>query len=141
MKESYADDTMKEKTRAYLREFIGKNLSFLKPKDIHVLHLPGPEMLEWEEVYKPLGIPAKNVTGLERDPAAYAALAERNHNVGMQIYRTDDVSFLETAKQQGRRWQIVSLDYVSPYNQRSFLYTCSHAYFLPGCRGGAISFW
>ncbi|MEA3514900.1 MAG: hypothetical protein U9R34_05455, partial [Nanoarchaeota archaeon] len=70
MVKSY-NDPVKQKARDKLREFIANNL---KPdyKNAKVLCFPGAEhkgeeALEIKEVYDVLGIPRKNIVGLEYD--------------------------------------------------------------------------
>ncbi len=67
------NDPAKQLSRQKLRDFIQKTvLSKKRAKDVRVVCFPGAEVegeegLEIKEIYDPLGIPRKNITGLERD--------------------------------------------------------------------------
>src|SRR3989344_2928766 len=110
------NDPVKQKAREKLRDFIARNLSFIKPKDIHVLCFPGAEKegeeaIEVKEVYDPLGIPRKNIVGLETDKIKFERL--QRADLGIELVKASDTRFLERAGAEGRRFDVISLDYTS----------------------------
>lgn len=113
-KKSYADP-VKAKSRDALEKFVRTHLSFKKPKKLEVLCFPGAEQdgeagLELA-VYDRLGIPRKNITGLECDPERAERL--RSANLGIDVVCAYDSDFLRDAAKKGRSWDVISLDYCS----------------------------
>lgn len=69
LEKSYQNDPNKQKSRQLLHDFIRDHLlKHLRPAQIHVLTFPGIDGLEIIEVYDRLGIPRKNITGIEQHP-------------------------------------------------------------------------
>lgn len=113
MARSY-NDPVKEESRARLRSFIQRHLSFRRPNDIRVLCLPGAEhegeeALEVKQVYDPLGIPRKNITGLEMDPERAQRL--RNADLGLRVIEASDLEFFRAASPTIDKFDVISLDY------------------------------
>jgi hypothetical protein len=105
------DDPMKQEARTRLLEFILAELSFRRPRDMMVLCLPGAEelgkeALEVKEVYDRIGIPRKNIIGLEIDNERADRL--RAAQLGIQVVGSSDLDFFRTT---GKRFDIISLDY------------------------------
>lgn len=104
---SYARDPAKEKSRQLLKGMIESTLlKFMRPQNIRVLHLPGPDGMEYKKVYEPLGVPPQNVDGLEQN-TEIAELA-RKANPRTNIINTTLSDFVK----EGRLldYNIVSLD-------------------------------
>ena len=122
MVKSYVDPA-KQLARIKQREFIQKNLlPFKRPDQIYVLCFPGAEnegeeALEYFEIYKPLGIPPQNITGLEMDPEKCQRL--RDLNLGLNVVCQEDIHFLEQAKTLRMEWDIISLDYTWYFQPKS----------------------
>ncbi|MDI6720777.1 MAG: hypothetical protein QMD85_00190 [Candidatus Aenigmarchaeota archaeon] len=94
-------------------------MGFKRPKDIRVLCFPGAEQegeeaLEIYKIYDPLGIPRKNITGLEREYEIFDRL--RRANLGINLEHTTDIKFFEKARERYRGWDVISLDYTSYFN-------------------------
>lgn len=114
MSKSY-NDPVKEKSRKALEDFVRKHLSFKRPKRMEVLCFPGAEQdgeagLELK-VYDNLGIPRKNITGLECDPERAERL--RQANLGIEVVCATDLDYLKSVAGQDRQWDVISLDYCS----------------------------
>ncbi|MBS3147450.1 hypothetical protein J4219_01035, partial [Candidatus Woesearchaeota archaeon] len=114
MSKSY-NDPVKEKSRKALEQFVRMHLSFKRPKRIEVLCFPGAEQ-EGEaglelKVYDTLGIPRKNITGLECDPERAERL--KRANLGIEVVCAPDLEYLLDAAKQSRQWDVMSLDYCS----------------------------
>lgn len=105
-------DSIKQKSREKLREFIARNLlTFMNPKDVKVVCFPGAEVegeeaIEIKEIYDPLGIPRKNIIGLE----AEAERAERlkKADLGIIVEQKMDRDFFRETETQ---FEVISLDY------------------------------
>lgn len=110
------NDPAKQQARMKLKDFIEKHLlTHKKPQELRVLCFPGAEQdgeeaLEVKEIYDTLGIPRKNITGLEMDPTR----AQRLHDsdLGIDIVQENDLEFLLELKDR-TQWDIVCLDYTS----------------------------
>ena len=99
MDKSY-NDSIKQKSREKLKEFIARNLYFKRPKDIRVVCFPGAEKIgeeaiEVKEIYDPLGIPRENILGLEFDKSRFERL--KSANLGINLVNSLDWKFFETA--------------------------------------------
>jgi len=117
MAKSYSDP-VKQKSRGKLQEFIVKHFG-TNLKNLRVLCFPGAEQ-EGEvglelKVYDALGIPRKNITGLEIDKRRAERL--KKANLGISVVHCSDIDYLQTAKSRGRRWHIISLDYTGFFSQ------------------------
>ncbi len=105
------NDPIKQKSRERQRDFIARSLSFKRPQDIRVVCFPGAEVkgeegLEIREVYDPLGIPRKNITGLELDVDKAQMLLDSN--LGIQVVNAIDLDFFTS---QRGKFDVISLDY------------------------------
>ena len=106
------NDQAKQLSRERLRDFIRKNLlCYRKPKNVRVVCFPGAEKegeeaIEVKEVYDALGIPRKNIVGLEGDPEKAERL--RRADLGIKVVNSFDVDFFEATDQ---KFDVVSLDY------------------------------
>lgn len=110
MAKSY-NDPVKQKARERQREFIKRNLSFRNPRDINVLCFPGAETdgeeaIEVREIYDQLGIPRKNIVGLEADREKASRLERAN--LGIMVENSLDLDYFRETKNQ---FDIISLDY------------------------------
>ena len=64
----YQSDWAKAKSRDLVKDMIQKTLlKFRKPEELSVLCLPGIDAEEIFQVYDALGIPRKNIVGVERE--------------------------------------------------------------------------
>ena len=109
---SYAIDPAKEKSRMLLKDILENTLlKFMRPQDIKVLHLPGPDGMEYLQVYGPLGIPPENVIGIERN-SALAEMARLN-NPGTQVICTSLRDFTDEPQNFNvpSKYQVVSIDF------------------------------
>ena len=108
------NDPVKQVARNKLCDFIARNLlSSKSPKGITVVCFPGAEYkgeeaLEVKEVYDHLGIPRKNIVGLEYDPETAQRLREAN--LGIEVVCADALDFFKTTN---RTFGVISLDYES----------------------------
>lgn len=107
------NDPAKQLWRIKLREFVQKNiLPYRRASSLRVACFPGAEQegeeaLEVKEIYLPLGIPAQNIVGLERE--AEPAQRLRAANLGIEVVERDasDYFLRETPKE----FDVISLDY------------------------------
>ena len=109
MVKSYID-SVKQKARDKLREFIANNLKS-DYKNARVLCFPGAEhkgeeALEIKEVYDVLGIPRKNIVGMEYD--AKNAERLRKADLGIETVCSDAMDYVQRTD---RKFDIISLDY------------------------------
>jgi hypothetical protein len=109
------NDPAKQLSRIKLREFIERHFSEKKRKDLRVLCLPGAEAegeeaLEVKEVYDPLGIPRRNIVGLECNPEVADRLERAK--LGIEVIPTFDWQFFQDTD---RRFDVISLDYKSNF--------------------------
>lgn len=105
---------IKNRTRELFGEFIQKNiLKYTPARKVNVLCFPGAEgrdiALELD-IYHKLGIPARNIVGLELDEQKYQILL--NANLGIELYNMSDLQYLES--KPGRKFDCVSLDWMGP---------------------------
>ena len=120
---SYNNEPKKE-SRKRFKQFIEDKLfshPTINPRKVKVLCLPGAEnqeevALELTEVYDPLGIPRQNIIGLERDFDKYNLL--KKSNLGINLYNSEDIEYLEKAKYWGEKFDIVSLDWMGPISSK-----------------------
>jgi hypothetical protein len=103
----YKNDPVKEQSRQLVGEMLDRTLlTFLKPNQIRVLHLPGRDGQEFKSVYGTRGIPPENVDGIERYPEA--AAEARKNNPGTNIYCTDLQDFVQRASTLD--YHVISID-------------------------------
>lgn len=98
---------VKQVCRRYLREFIEAHFNEVKIRTARVLCFPGPEALEIHKIYVPLGIPCRNIIGLEHDREIFNRL--RRSHLGVQLRNQTLASFLE--ERGTAPFDIVSLDF------------------------------
>ncbi len=112
MSKSY-NDPVKSKVREKLRDFIKKHvLAYRMASDVRVACFPGAEQegeeaLEVREIYDPLGIPRKNITGLERD--AEKADRLRTANLGIEVICSEASDYFLTTG--AKPFEVINLDY------------------------------
>lgn len=81
------DTGVKHRIRSEMRSFLRTTvLKDYSPKDIHVLCLPSSQAVEIFDVYDKLGIPRKNIIGVERDEDRYNLLASKS--LGITIIKS-----------------------------------------------------
>lgn len=118
------EDPIKEKSRERSRLFIKKHvLSYKPPRDVRVLCFPGAEQdgqeaLEVKSIYDPLGIPRKNILGIEIDRTRYERLCRAG--LGIELVHCSDIDLLKDAKARSRTWDVINLDHTSCFNQSRF---------------------
>jgi len=109
MTEKSYDDPVKAMVREKFADFIRRTImQYKKPRDIYVVCFPGAEALEIYEVYDKLGIPRKNILGLEKYPGPHRALQEQNLGIRLTDKPMDDRKFFETTP---LKFDVISLDY------------------------------
>ena len=114
-------DPVKKKSRVKQREFIAKQLlSFKKRKEVKVICFPGAEVegeeaIEIKQIYDVLGIPRKNIIGLEADPKKADRL--KKANLGIIIENNYDLNFLKNTNKQ---FDIISLDYTGYRDEKKW---------------------
>jgi hypothetical protein len=87
------DTPVKRCVRAEYREFLRTTiLRHKKAKDVKVLCLPGHEAVEIFEVYDRLGIPRKNIYGVEWKAESYKLL--KAQNLGINLWKGDVFDYL-----------------------------------------------
>ncbi|MDO8508234.1 MAG: class I SAM-dependent methyltransferase [Nanoarchaeota archaeon] len=105
-------DPVKSKARDRLRNYIREHLlSHKSPRNIRVACFPGAEIegeeaLEVKEIYIPLGIPAKNIIGIEYDKDNAQRL--RKASLGIKVVEADAYDFFRDSNEF---FDIISLDY------------------------------
>ncbi len=107
------DDPLKRQAREKLRHFIARKLAFKKPSDIKVVCFPGAEVegeeaLEVKEIYDPLGIPRKNVVGLEKEQDQFKRLKRANLGIILTEAPMSDLDFFTSTPD---KFDVISLDY------------------------------
>jgi hypothetical protein len=109
----YNTDEVKAKSRVMLREFITSELAYKRPKDIKVLCFPGIDACEIFEVYDPLGIPRKNIVGLEYIPEVAGELEAKQ--LGIQVIPKSLEEYVLSKHKLD--FDVVSLDFLGPITQ------------------------
>jgi hypothetical protein len=133
----YDTDWAKAKVHVLLGETLDKTLlTFKKPKEIRVLHFSGIDAQETKDVYLSRGIPAQNITTLERDPA----IAERIDGLGLGIKVITNTleDFVNDSASKGKKldYDVISLDFTGPISTATLnlihktLSICSSNYLL-----------
>ena len=103
-----AKNKAREKFRTYIKEHL---LRYKSPRNVKVVCFPGAEVkgeeaLEIKEVYRPLDIPAENITGIEYDKDNVKRLREAS--LGIRIFEGDAYDFFRDSKES---FDVISLDY------------------------------
>jgi hypothetical protein len=107
----YSNDWAKTKSRELVRDMIQKTLlTFRRPKDLHVLCLPGIDAQEIFEVYDILGIPRKNITGVEINRKIAREISAKNLGITVVPQSVEEY----VANQRSLDFDVVSLDYTGP---------------------------
>lgn len=100
------DYAVKQESRQKLVNFVIRNYSSKERRSLEVACLPGVQALDIYRVMDKLGIPRKNVWGLERNREIYKIL--ESQNLGINLFQgTDEEFFRETRD----NFDVVSLDY------------------------------
>jgi len=116
------NDPVKAKAREKLRDFIARNiLNRKKPKEVTVACFPGAEVdgeeaLEVKQVYDALGIPRKNIIGIESNHEKAERL--RRANLGIELVEADALDFFV---KYPYRLDSIHLDYTGPMTVDSTL--------------------
>ncbi len=106
MMKNYASDPAKRRSRSKLRGFIEDTLlQRLEPEEVSVLHLPGPNSLEYQHVYEPLGI--RDVVGVEKNADAAATAHEATPAVDVRHQTLFD--FIRDEPES--KYNVISLDF------------------------------
>ncbi len=115
IKKSFSNDPSKHLWRQKIIDFVRKHYSEKQIRNLKVLCLPGPEMLEVFEIYDELGVKRKNIVGLEKNLAEYEALADLNESLddNITVEYTGALEYLtrEPGELQDNPFDIISLDY------------------------------
>ena len=134
-------DPVKRIAREKVREFIAN--AYPNPKrrkDLTVLCFPGAEVvgeeaLEVRHIYDQLGIPRRNITGLEYDRKK--ALRLKDANLGIEVVSEEDWKFLQDTD---RTFDIISLDYTTYFrDSQRFAIDLISARALLGSRGVLVT--
>ena len=109
----YYSDWAKAKSRELVKDMIQKTLlKFRKPEELRVLCFPGIDAEEIFQVYDFLGIPRKNIVGVERESDIADILEEKD--LGIEVVRETVEDYIR--QQQHVAFDVVSLDYIGPLN-------------------------
>ena len=104
----YQSDWAKAKSRDLVKDMIQKTLlKFRKPEELSVLCLPGIDAEEIFQVYDALGIPRKNIVGVERESDIADALEQKD--LGIKLFKGDLEDYIN--EQPIIDFDVVSLDY------------------------------
>ncbi|MAF36230.1 hypothetical protein CL622_03885 [archaeon] len=78
----------------------------------------GEEAIEWYEVFEPLGFKPEHIVCLENDWETYLRLKVHfeRERLPIELHFIDEITFLQTAKQNGYTFDVISLDYTGPIN-------------------------
>lgn len=110
----YTGDWAKDKSRMVVKNTLESTLlTFRKPKDLNVLCFPGIDAKEITDIYDPLGIPRKNIIGIECDKRVADELERKN--LGIQLVRGKVEDYL--SHQKTLSLDVVSLDYTQPVHE------------------------
>jgi hypothetical protein len=120
VKDTYDFDT-KKRYREELQRFILQSFPYLsdsnphrrrKTKDFKVLCLPGHEGLEIP-IYKSLGIPARNIHCVERDPDVAHAFKQTTNARGVELYEGTLDAFL---RETPHKYDVINFDLQGIFN-------------------------
>ncbi|MCF7872231.1 hypothetical protein K9L97_04315 [Candidatus Woesearchaeota archaeon] len=103
----YHDPIKEEQRKALLQMILENLLNGRDSRNIKVLHFPGPDNLEWHQVYKIAGINPKNVIGLEENKKYYEELMKTNPEIDVKNMSLD--KFMK--QNPTTHFDIISLDY------------------------------
>lgn len=120
----YAGDWAKAKVHDALGEMLDTTvLTYMKPRDVRVLHFPGIDMAETERVYLARGIPPQNIIGLEHKCEIADVIEKRG--LGIQVPRNSKGKPLSleeyVALHPSYNFDVISLDYVGPLEDTDLL--------------------
>ncbi len=118
----YASDPMKEKVHALLGDMLDSTLlTFRKPGEIKVLHFAGIDAAETQRVYLSRGIPAGNITTLERSPQVAEQI--RKLGLGINVITKSLQEYVKEEVAQGRKFDfdVLSMDFTGPPNAEDLL--------------------
>jgi hypothetical protein len=108
LEKHYSTDWAKAKARDILCTSIESGLlGSKKPQDLKVLCLPGIDATEIVQVYDRLGIPRKNIIGLEREPRLAAQITKLD--LGIELHQTSVIDYAKTRDRPN--FDVISLDY------------------------------
>lgn len=107
----YDLDVGKRRMRKRWREFIKPRIA--NRKKAQILCFPGEYGFEIEQCYRPLGFKDENIWGIERDPKAAKAIADRYPDIN--LVETDLLDFAKDY--DGPPFDIVSLDYCGNFGR------------------------
>jgi len=107
----YSDDWAKARARDMLKDMIERTLlTFRKSQQLSVLCFPGIDAEEILQVYDKIGVPRKNIVGIEREKDIANALEKKD--LGIKL---NNCTLEEYLKEQKRCvFDVVSLDYIGP---------------------------
>jgi hypothetical protein len=110
--------------------FIKKNL-YKSPSETQVLFLPGYGAAEYENVYKPRGIPIQNITGVEKNGKVY------KHIKRTQEFDIVNDDLVDYTKETDKKFDVISLDFTGYLTdkEREIIYTLAERKLL---RDGGI---
>lgn len=111
MSKRYDLDVGKRRLRKRWREFIKSRIT--NRKKAQILCFPGEYGFEIEQCYRPLGFKDENIWGVERDPKAAKAIADRYPDIN--LVETDLLDFAKDY--DGPPFDIVSLDYCGNFGR------------------------
>jgi len=80
-------------------------------KNLKILTLLGPNDYELRQIWDPLGISRENITSVERDPAVYEEV--QNKNLGINLVRGTLEDFVEDTSE---KFNILNLDYTGYFS-------------------------
>jgi hypothetical protein len=115
MTKRYDLDVGKRRMRKRWREFITSRVA--NRKKAQILCFPGEYGFEIEQCYRPLGFRDEHIWGIERDPSAAKAIADRYPNIN--LIETDLIDFVKDY--EGPPFDIVSLDYCGNFGRDKIL--------------------
>lgn len=103
------DDPKKELARRELRNSIITFFDKKVRRNLEIVHLPGATDLEYQNVYKSLGINPEGIIGVERDPEIFTML-ERKKSKGEIQYKLFYGTLEEFISITKKRFDVVSAD-------------------------------
>ncbi len=130
----FDDDPAKAKSRDYLRQKLLETFPDPAQREkLTAVFFTGPSLIEAEQIYLAAGLKPQNITGVERDPEAFAAVKaqndERPEGERIRLFNGNDTELFA----QGGRYNVISLDYVQNYGPE--LLASLDSIFAEGARG------
>jgi len=105
------DTPIKRRVRKLYRRFLRSTiLRHKNPRDVKVLCLPGYEAIEIFDVYDRLGIPRKNIWGVEYDDNVYSLLEQRRLGINLHLGLVQHFLYTK-AREQDRKFDVINLDF------------------------------